>query len=232
MNGAHVYQFETPHGFRGIRAATAYVNVVPGYSCPNRCRFCGRIDAVRGIPNIYEKKAGGRLWLAKAPAAEAIIGEIRKQKTQFLAIDEIAFVGLGEPLLQFRLVMEVAGMARAEGFRGKIRVDTNGLVKCWRDGDPAQELKDAGVDEARISVNAINNEEYALISRPRHKQAFGALCGFVKDCLEAGIRTSTSFVVDFDDGEVKTRAREEYFEFAQSLGVKPENVIFREYVGP
>ena len=227
MTGAFVYRFATPHD---PKADILYVNVVPRYSCTNSCRFCSRKDAIKGMPNIYEKKAGRRLRLPKAPMAEGVVRELETRINP--ATDEIAFVGLGEPFLQFELVKNIIGAVRANGFRGNIRIDTNGLAKCWYGGNPAQELKTAGLDEIRISVNAVNGRDYAAISRSGYTQAFGKLCEFVTDCIRAGIKTCASFIVGFDDGEVKTRAKEEYLDFALSLGIEPGNVILRNYLPP
>ncbi|MCI0503660.1 radical SAM protein [Candidatus Micrarchaeota archaeon] len=227
MTGVLVYRFASPHD---PRADIRYVNVVPGYSCTNNCRFCSRKDAIGGRTNIYEKKAGKRLWLEKAPKAEEVMRELETKESS--VVDEIAFVGLGEPLLQFDLVKDIIARIRENGYCGKIRVDTNGLVKCWRDGDPAQELRAAGLDEVRISMNAVSADDYIMISRPGYEHAFTMLCGFASDCIGMGIRTRLSFVVGFGDGEVCPRTKMDYLEFAKGRGVSPIDVIFREFVPP
>jgi len=224
-----VYRFATPYN---PNARILYVNVIPGYSCPNSCRFCSRKDAIGGKVNIYERKAGTRLWLQKAPSVEEVMHELDMERER--DTKEIAFVGLGEPLLQFELVRDIIVRIRSElgGFEGKIRIDTNGLVKCWHKGNPACELKEAGLDDIRVSVNAINRNDYVAISRSGYEHAFERLCEFVRDCIEAGIRTRVSFVVGFDDGIVKTRTKEEYLDFAITLGIRLEEVIFRDYEPP
>ncbi|MDD5172127.1 MAG: radical SAM protein [Candidatus ainarchaeum sp.] len=230
--GVLTYSFATPHRRVG---EILYVNAVTKYKCANSCRFCSRTDAIKGLPNIYEKKAGANLYLPKAPLPEDIVREVGEKRKQY-PVQQIAFVGLGEPLLDFELVRDSIRGIRSSGYTGRIALDTNGLVNCWYDLRnyylPAKDLKKAGLDEIRISVNAINDEDYNELCRPRYDQAFGALLVFVYDCISNGIDTFASFVVGFSDGVVKTRTKEEYAEFASSRGIKPENVIIREYVAP
>jgi len=236
IEGKVTYRFATPIDPKGD---ILYVNVVPEYSCVNSCRFCSRTDAMQGLPNIYEKKAGANLYLAKAPSVEEVVREVQRNMTR--RTKEVAFVGLGEPLLQFELVRDSIAGIRSKGYRRNVRIDTNGLVKNWYgpfafecleliDRSPARELKQAGLDEIRISVNATSEEEYQNLCRPRYENVFEGLCEFVRDCIGKGIDTKASFVTDFDDGKVKTRSGDEYRAFASSLGVKPKNVVLRKFV--
>jgi TatD family-associated radical SAM protein len=244
--GRIAYEFSTPFHKR----RTLYLNVIPEYSCVNSCRFCSRKNAILEKENIYEKKAGTSLYLPQAPAVEEVMQEAngKIRKGLFGGTRELAFVGLGEPLLEFGLVADTISALRADGFRGRIRVDTNGLVNCWR-GDvvfgcfeifrrnPAEELKKAGLTDIRISLNAVNAQDYYELCRPewgedKAEWIFGKLCTFITDCIRVGINTAVSFVVGFNDGEVKTRSEDDYRDFALSLGIKPKNVLMREYVEP
>ena len=242
-SGAIAYLFPTPRSSKN----TIYINVVEKYQCTNSCRFCGRTDAIRGRPNMYEKSAGANLYLAKAPKVEAIMREAgTMMKTSHFGLggsEEIAFVGLGEPLIQFKLVCETIRTLRGSGYTGGIRVDTNGLIKCMsqaqasgRSGliqpNPASALREAGLTDIRISVNATNPDEYEKLCRPRFGNAFENICGFVRDCMNEGIQTFASFVVGFSDGVVKTRSEREYITFASSLGIESNKVILRGYIPP
>lgn len=237
-----VYRFATPYD---PKADILYVNVIPEYSCINSCRFCSRTDAINGEPNIYEQKAGAKLYLQKSPSVKDIVNavETNRKRGIFKKTREIAFVGLGEPLLQFELIRDSINSIREKDYKGKIRIDTNGLVKSWYgsfafgcleliERNPARELRQAGLDEIRISVNATSEEEYQKLCRPPYENAFENLCKFVNDCISEGINTKASFVTDFADEEVKSRSPEEYRKFAVSLGIKSKNVILREYVKP
>jgi len=240
--GSIVYSFAAPYDPRGN---IIYVNVVPKYSCVNSCRFCSREDAIQGKPNIYEKKAGTNLYLPKTPSVDEIVNEIEANRKRgvFRKTKEIAFVGLGEPLLEFETVRDSIRKIRERGYKEKIRVDTNGLVKSWYgsfpfgclelvERNPARELRQAGLDEVRVSVNATSEEEYQRLCRPPYNNAFENLCKFVEECIAEGIDTKASFVVGFDDEEVRSKYPEAYRNFALSLGIKPKNVILRDHVIP
>ena len=268
-----VYSFATSQDLHNRKAHTLYINTIPKYECTNNCRFCSRKDAIDGKLNIYENKAGTSLFLAEAPGVEEIIRETEARiKKPFLGMGgtrEIAFVGLGEPLLEFNLVLDAIKELRRIGYTGKIRIDTNGQITAFRvmqfgkilplTLNPALELRDAGLTDIRISVNATNGDDYDRICRPtigpwmnstddfhnhlyfpsgvlvdipKVGRAFTHVCDFVRDCIAVGINTCASFVVGFNDGEVKTKTAEEYRKFAETLGVKPKNVIIREYVPP
>jgi len=223
--GSVTYRFATPYD---PKANILYVNVVPRYQCVNSCRFCSRSHAIEGLPNIYEQKAGANLYLPRAPSAREVVDRVMAERQK---ITEIAFVGLGEPLLQFKTVRDAIRGIRTSGYRGKIRIDTNGLAKNWA-GNPARELKQAGLDEIRISVNATSGDEYDRLCRPKFPNAFESLRGFVQDCVREGIDTKASFVTKFRDEAARSRTPREYRAFARSLGIKPRNVVLREYVKP
>lgn len=239
---ALTYSFSSPYE---PNAQILYVNVVPKYSCTNHCRFCSRTDAINGEQNIYEQKAGANLYLPRAPSVDEVVTaiETNRKRGLFRRTKEIAFVGLGEPLLQFETVRDSIKCLRDKGYSGKIRIDTNGQVKCWYhpfqfgcleliERDPAKELRESGLDEIHISLNAISEIEYQQLCKPQYGPAFGKVCEFLRDCIKQRIKTKASFVTDFEDKEVRSRSAEEYTSFAVSLGINVKNVILRRYIKP
>ncbi|MDD5022859.1 MAG: radical SAM protein [Candidatus ainarchaeum sp.] len=262
QKGTLVYTFETPARKRG---RILFINLIPEYDCINNCRFCSRKDAIEEKPNIYEKKAGANLYLQKTPTPDEILTELQKQiKKPFLGLfggtKEIAIVGLGEPLMNLDLVIEVIHAIRTMGFKKTIRLDTNGLANalyppfvfgCFEliSRKPALELADAGLDEIRISLNATSLEEYLRLCRtpdwvgkttlhgglltPLKKDIFSHLCDFVRDCVHSKIKTFVSFVIGFEDGEVKTKTPEEYQRFSkETFNLDTDRVILRQYIPP
>ncbi|MBS3122484.1 radical SAM protein [Candidatus Woesearchaeota archaeon] len=222
--GKIVYRFETPV----YPANILYVNLVANYSCTNNCLFCSRPRNKKevGKPNIYEKKAGSFLFLPAAPSIDEIMdsidAEIKKDDV------ELAIIGLGEPLIYLPTAVEVIKKVK-EKYHIRARVDTNGLVKCMY-SDPAKILEETGLDEIRISLNAINEEEYVKLCKPKFKDAFSNLITFVRECVNSSIDTYVSFVVGFSADGITQRTNEEYKAFALSLRVNPQNIIFRTYV--
>lgn len=224
MRGSITYRFTTPYYPGNI----LYVNMIGRYACQNNCRFCARPRTKEeiGRPNIYENKAQSFLYLPRAPTLNQVIKAIEKDIRK--DDKEIAVIGLGEPLLYLPKVVELVRRIKSEYPKIIVRVDTNGLVKCMFE-KPAEKLARAGLDEIRISLNAINEKEYDALCRPRFKNAFQKLISFIKDCIREGIDTHVSFVVGFE--EVK-RTNQELADFAVTLGVKPENVLLRPYHPP
>ncbi|MFA6888498.1 MAG: radical SAM protein [Candidatus Woesearchaeota archaeon] len=217
------YKFTTP-----IRPEnTTYVNLIPNYSCVNNCLFCSRPRTPeRYGKSVYEQKAGTSLYLQKVPTIEEIMQE-------FLSIykstdKEVAIVGVGEPLIYFSTVVEVLKKIQQQ-YNLRTRIDTNGLVLCW-EPDAIRKLTEAGLNEIRISVNAITETEYVHLCQPRVFNAFTQLCTFVNQCSKSPIKTNTSFVINFNAQNISKRTPEEYISFAQSLGIRRENVILRNYV--
>jgi len=214
------YRFTTPVYPENI----LYVNIIPHYSCINDCLFCsrprdGREDVHQ--QNIYEQKAGTSLYLAKLPSVDAIVHAI-EQDIQ-VTDTELAFVGLGESLQFLPTVLAVLKYVKGR-YGIKTRVDTNGLVTC-RYPNAAEQLAHC-LDEIRISLNAINSDEYNVLCRPRPHDAFKHLTSFVRQIIDVKIDTHVSFVADFS----LSRTREEYTQFAESLGIQKNHIIFRDYI--
>ena len=215
-----VYSYAAPYENK----RTLYVNVVPNYSCTNDCLFCHRHDAEEGESNIYELRAGKSLYLPRAPSVDEIVCAVKKQKEFRGKPEEIAFVGLGEPLLEYKLVRDSIRKLRRNG-KARFRIDTNGQVDCWY-ADAAKGLKEAGLDEIRISVNATNKEDYDILCRPKLPFAYEKMLKFLEDCTECGIDTYASFVIGFPG----TKTSQEYRDFILDYAVK--DLILRPYVKP
>ena len=219
---ALTYRFETP----AYPGNILYVNLIENYNCVNDCLFCSRprTEADIGKPNIYERKARSFLHLGKTPTIKQIMDSIESEIRD--DDQELAIIGLGEPLIYLPKVAEVVRRAK-EKYDVKTRVDTNGLVKCIYE-NPTELLEKSGLDEIRISLNAVNEQEYNQLCRPRFSDAFAKLIEFIKECNNTSIDTYVSFVIGFDN----KRTKQEYKEFALSLRIKPKNIIFRNYIQP
>ncbi|VVB77973.1 FeMo cofactor biosynthesis protein NifB [uncultured archaeon] len=225
MKGKIVYRFETP----AYPGSIVYINLISNYSCNNDCIFCGRPRKKEdlGKPNIYEKKANSSLYLKKSPSVEEIM---RKLKKEIRPNDqEIAIIGLGEPLIYLPKVLMLIKNIKKKYPKIIIRVDTNGLVDCMYKNS-AEKLKEAGLDQIRISLNAINKKEYDDLCQPKFKDAFKRLIQFIKDSQRLKMATYVSFVIDFQDKKIKSRKKEDYIKFAIYLGIKKENIILRKYM--
>ncbi|MBT4541271.1 radical SAM protein [Candidatus Woesearchaeota archaeon] len=221
------YRFETPVYPGNI----LYVNVIERYSCTNNCRFCSRPrDGMLGDDNIYEKKAGGYLYLPKTPTLDEVMKSIDANIKE--DDKEIAIIGLGEPLFKMGLILPLIKNIK-EKYDIRTRVDTNGALNCIGK-DLAKGLEYVGLDEIRISLNAINEKEYNALCRPDFLDTYLYLLDFIQDCNVSSIDTFVSFVVDFVDEKtgIRTKTKEEYIEFAKSLDIEEDNVIIRKFIPP
>jgi GTP 3',8-cyclase len=224
--GAITYRFSSP----AIPSKTLYVNLIARYGCVNDCVFCSRPrdESELGKPNFYEAGAGVSLYLPKSPSTREVMDSI---SANILEDDkELAFVGAGEPLIYLPKVCDIIKGVKKK-HKVRVRIDTNGAVKLMFP-NPARALAKAGLDEIRISVNALTKDEYNAMCRPSLAGTYKSTLSFVKDCISEGIETKVSFLWGYHQAGLPLRSRRDYLLFAQGLGLKEENVILRQYHPP
>jgi len=232
MTGKIVYRFKESKNI-------LYINLVARYSCTNDCVFCDRPKEgqVSLQQNVYES-VPGELYLSKSPGIDEIFAAL---ETELRPSDsEICIVGLGEPLLQFKKVSKLLRTIKfCASDRFTTRINTNGLVDCFHNNGKysnAMELAISGLDAIKISVNAVNADDYAKLCRSHLKvpseEIFDKLISFAQGCKENRIDTYLSFVTDFSNGEVSSRSAEDYLRFAASIGFEENHVILRKYIAP
>ncbi|MGQ9556764.1 MAG: TatD family nuclease-associated radical SAM protein [Desulfurispora sp.] len=154
-----------------------YLNITN--RCTNQCVFCIRRS---------REGVGYNLWLSREPGLHELVQKIGNP-TRY---GEIVFCGYGEPLLRPELVGEVARVLKSRG--GQVRINTNGQVRLWYNGDLAGGLL-GHVDCVNISLNAHSAEEYIRICRPVYKEkAYPAMLAFIEECTEIVPRVVLSVV--------------------------------------
>jgi len=187
-----------------------YLNITN--KCPNRCYFCFR----RFKNGIKEFK----LNQEKVPTREEVIEELQKvlNKNNW---DKIVFCGFGEPLERLDVVLEVTQWVKKHS-KKPVRVDTNGQGYLLNKGRAVvRELKDAGVDKVRVSLNAHNKETYNEICKPTFEKAYENVLEFIKKAKEAGLETEATAltVSEIEVSKVK--------DVTEKMGV---NFLVREYI--
>lgn len=118
--------------------------------CNLRCQYCMPEEGIQALPNY-------RL-LTDDEIVRLISISLEK-----LGIEEIRFTG-GEPLLRKSLetiVGVAATMKNHLGEKPELSLTTNALGLAKR----AQKLKDAGLDRVNISIDSIDREGYATLTR-------------------------------------------------------------------
>jgi TatD DNase family protein len=121
-------------------------------ACTLACTFCpkthGRWD-VAG--NDMERDP-------PKPSSDELIAAAEAEGLE--EIDNVAFVGLGEPTMRLDVLLETAKKLKARGKH--VRVVTDGLANA-RAGEDVTPRFEGVVDEVHVSLNAHDGETYARI---------------------------------------------------------------------
>jgi TatD family-associated radical SAM protein len=184
-----------------------YLNITN--RCSNNCYFC--------IRNFRDGIADFKLKLKYEPSLHEIIQEIQNV-INIRHWKEAVFCGFGEPTKRLDEVLEVAKWIKK--YHNKVvRIDTNGHGYLLNPGrEVVEELKQAGVSKANVSVNADDKELYNKICKPQFENAFESVLDFVEKSRKV-LDTEITFVtvpeVDISKMEelakkldVKLRARQ------------------------
>jgi TatD family-associated radical SAM protein len=149
---------------------TLYLNITN--QCSNKCYFCLK---------RYKRGVGGfNLKLADEPSVSRITAELG-EVLYMRSWDGLVFCGFGEPTWRLDVLLEITRWVRQHyGKPLQIRLDTNGHGYFLNPGrDVAAELKAAGVDKVRVSLNAENKETYVEICKPTFPDSYEAVLDFI-----------------------------------------------------
>ena len=171
-----------------------YLNITN--RCSNDCYFCFR-KYKNGIGKFNLKLT-----------AEPSTADVVKQTTSLLPKKrwrEVVFCGFGEPLTKLDTVLEVTRQLKTASTL-PIRINTNGQAYLInKDRNVIDELKEAGVDELSVSLNAHNRETYDFVCKPKLENAFESVLKFITKAsahINTGITTVTIPEVNISEIEV------------------------------
>ena len=205
---------------------TIYLNIIGRFACLNNCIFCGKPTCENENIDYPEDIYGTGLYLPESPNIETVLANLDKE---IKPTDKIlAFVGLGEPLLYFPKVLKIIRRAKKR-YSLITKVDTCGLVEPFFP-NAVERLEKAGLDTIFISLNAINSEDYSVLCQPKVDNAFNHLLSFIKKTNDSNIKMQISFILDFEKDGIVSKSKEEYLEFALSLGLKEKQIKWRKYM--
>lgn len=188
---------------------TLYINLTN--ACTNDCVFCLRSQK--------DDVCGAEMWHDDKYSLEDIISQFKSFKTP----KNIVFCGYGEPFLKKDMMKSFAEYLRKNYPNIKIRVNTNGHANAIYKYNVAEEFKDL-LDEASVSLNSDNAQQYNEICNPKIENAYEEVKKFIKACSDAGIEVSASIVTGFDNRDINVENCEK---IANSLGAKFRN---REFI--
>lgn len=150
-----------------------YVN--PCIECTNDCLFCVR--------NFQDGVYGFELAGERNPSAHEIREAI--EDTWDERFTDAAIVGFGEPLLNLDTSLE-AIVTLEELSDVPVRMDTNGQASLIHPSrNVAVELKNAGLEEIQISLNASSAKVYDLLCQSEFGlRAYDAVLQFARSCKD------------------------------------------------
>lgn len=164
--------------------STVYINLTN--SCTNSCVFCLR--------NQKDDVCGAQMWHDDNYELDDIINQFQKF-TQ--SVREVVFCGYGEPFLRREMMKEFCKYLRKNYPYIKIRVNTNGHANAIYKTNVAEEFKGL-IDSVSVSLNAADETMYDEICKPKIKNAYEEVKGFIKSAVNAGMDVTTSVVTGFD----------------------------------
>ena len=188
---------------------TVYVNLTN--ACTNSCVFCLREQK--------DDVCGHNMWHDDKYTLEDIIEQFNSFKP---TPQNVVFCGYGEPFLKKDMMKAFAQYLRKNYPDIKIRVNTNGHANAIYKTNVAEEFKGL-LDEASISLNSDNEQQYNEICNPKIENAYEAVKDFIKSCNDVGIKTYASIVTGFDDTQINVENCEK---IAKELGAEFRNRVF------
>lgn len=189
---------------------TVYVNLTN--ACTNACVFCLREQK--------DDVCGAEMWHDDKYTIEDVIKQFESYAP---TPKQVVFCGYGEPFLKKDMMKEFAQYLRKNYPEIIIRVNTNGHANAIYKTNVAEEFKGL-LDEASVSLNSDNAEQYNEICQPKIDNAFEEVKKFIKSCNDVGIKTYASIVTGFDEREINIENCEK---IATELGAKFRN---REFI--
>ena len=189
---------------------TIYINLTN--ACSNSCVFCLREQK--------DDVCGAEMWHDDNYTLEDVIEQFKSYKP---TPKNVVFCGYGEPFLKKDMMKKFAQYLKENNPEIKIRVNTNGHANAIYKTNVAEEFKGL-LDEASVSLNSDNSEQYDEICQPKIENAYDAVKDFLKCCHEAGIKTYASIVTGFDEREINV---ENCKKIAKELGAEFRN---REFI--
>lgn len=218
---------------------TLYINLTN--ACTNDCVFCLRSqkddvcgaemwhddkytldDIIRQFEKFYIKDSKD----LKSQNEEHLEADNTSEKATLCSdqrVKNVVFCGYGEPFLKKDMMKSFAQYLRKNHPDIKIRVNTNGHANAIYKYNVAEEFKNL-LDEASVSLNSDNAEQYNEICKPKIENAYEEVKKFIQACVAAGIKVSASIVTGFDERKINVANCEK---IAHSLGANFRN---REFI--
>jgi TatD DNase family protein len=171
-----------------------YVNLTN--RCTLACTFChkfidftvaGHYLNLRGYrPTADEAVLASRIAAERGAATRSDL-DTPVSDRRLTDVDEVAFVGFGEPTTRLDVLIDAARQLRDDWGVKRVRLDTDGLVNLRQGRDVIPQLAEV-FDAVTVSVNAPDAATYAeLCPGPFGESGWQAALDFLEGCVDAGI---------------------------------------------
>ena len=189
---------------------TVYVNLTN--ACTNSCVFCLREQK--------DDVCGHNMWHDDKYTLDDIIEQFNSFNP---TPKNVVFCGYGEPFLKKDMMKSFSQYLRKNYPDIKKKVNTIETDNTIYKTIVAEEYKEL-LDEASVSLNSDNAQQYNEICNPKIDNAYEAVKSFIKCCTDAGIKTYASIVTGFDERKINVEKCEK---IAKILGAEFRN---REFI--
>jgi len=201
---------EAPEGAVAYQIRNSvYVNLTN--RCTLACTFChkfidftvaGHYLNLRGFrPTADEVVLASRIAAERGSATRGDLSEPVADRP-LSHVDEVAFVGFGEPTTRLDVLLDAARQLREDWGVKRVRLDTDGLVNLRHGEDVIPRLAEV-FDAVTVSVNAPNAATYAELCPGRFgEDGWQASLDFLEGCVDAGIPWVQGTVVGVPDLDI------------------------------
>ncbi len=173
---------------------SVYVNLTN--RCTLACTFChkfidftvaGHYLNLRGYrPTADEAVLAARIAAQRGAATRSDLDAAVADRP-LSDVDEVAFVGFGEPTTRLDVLIDAARQLREDWGVERVRLDTDGLVNLRQGSNVIPRLAEV-FDAVTVSVNAPDAATYAeLCPGPFGEAGWQAALDFLEGCVDAGI---------------------------------------------
>ncbi len=146
-----------------------YINLTN--KCPVKCRYC--------IKYKWDYKFYEYDLRIKETVVEEVLAKLEESIKKYSGVKEVVFCGYGEPLMEYKKVIEISKWLKKNYPKIKIRINTNGLANAWHKTNVLKYLKGL-VDKIYISLNAHNEKVYKKLHITKIKSPFKKILDFIE----------------------------------------------------
>ncbi len=147
-----------------------YINLTN--RCPVMCKYCIKYK-------WRYKFYGYNLQIENNLPVRLVIEKLKEAIKKHPEFKEVVFCGYGEPLMEYKKVVEITKWLKENYPTIPVRVNTNGLANAYHKKNILKNLKGL-VDKIYISLNAHDQKTYYKLHITKINRPFNKILNFIK----------------------------------------------------